>query len=103
MRLQGLFESFINSYMIENQITPPDGLYSKLEVLLNQGYINQQEFDELNLWRKLRNSICHAPPEPIRSPGILSENDISTYKTLLNTLCYRWCNETYPVDYGSQH
>jgi hypothetical protein len=90
-RLQAIFEGLITYAFLPAKPTKPlMGLKAKLDAMRAAGYsINQQDYDELIAWAKLRNSLSHAPPEQYR-PGPLDEQDAIEYKEFVESICCKW-------------
>lgn len=102
-RLQGIFEGLItNSFLPSKPDKPLRGIKAKLDQMRKSGFnINQDDYDELILWARLRNALSHVPPEQYR-PGPLSEEDVSDYLALLKRVCSLWRSQNKNLESSSQ-
>ena len=83
-RLQSIFEGIITTIILsEDEAKGLGGLKNKLDKLRNRGYkINQEKYNEILEWGRLRNALSHCPPEHYR-PAWLEESDIEEYLELV--------------------
>jgi hypothetical protein len=90
-RLQGIFEGIIVQRIIPGQDAERlPGLKAKLDAVRRAGYpLDDEDYDELLSWAKLRNVLSHIPPEQYR-PGPLCEGDIMDYLALVERITKRW-------------
>lgn len=86
-RLQSIFEGIlIGELLTEEEARGLLGLKSKMDKVISKGYeIEQENYDELIEWGKLRNALSHSPPEHYR-PIKLEESDVIEYLELLKSV-----------------
>ncbi len=80
-RLQGIFEGIIKQEFFPSKKLL--GLKSKLDYTRKVSKkINQEDYNELLEWGKLRNALSHFPPEQYR-PSLIQESDFNEYFILV--------------------
>ena len=95
-RLQGIFEGILKQeYFPEKNML---GLKSKLDYARKvSNKINQENYNELLEWGKLRNALSHFPPEQYR-PSLIQESDFNEsdncidrrYEVIKNNWLQQW-------------
>jgi hypothetical protein len=89
-RLQAIFEGIIIHKLLSSSTERLPGLKAKLDAIKEAGFpLDDEDYEELLDWAKLRNALSHAPPEQYR-PGPLQETDVLEFKTLVHNLSNRW-------------
>lgn len=93
-RLQGVFEGLIvGKFLPLNSNRRLIGLKAKLDAARAAGHsLTDQDYEDLLAWANLRNALSHMPPEQY-SPGLLEEEDLLEYQTLLERVCGVWAEE----------
>ena len=83
-RLQSIFEGIITTrFLSEDEAKGLVGLKNKMDKLRNRGYkIDQEKYEEILEWGRLRNALSHCPPEHYK-PVWLEESDIDEYLELI--------------------
>ena len=93
-RLQAIFEGMITqtflSHLKNRQLI---GLKSKLDAMKKAGYsIEQDLYNEIIEWGKIRNVLSHCPPEQF-NPVLLKEEDIKEYLGIIKEVVSVWRRE----------
>jgi hypothetical protein len=93
-RLQAIFEGIIvHKILCNKEAERLIGLKAKLKAIRRAGYsLDNQDYDELLAWAKLRNVLSHAPPEQYR-PGPLQESDVLEYMELAKRISQLWLEQ----------